>query len=64
VTLFDQVDCLKGFGAKKIIRTLSIIQGLWADGCLHFFMIMWGRGRAEEIPQLYLRAAAGMGEKP
>lgn len=49
--LFDQADCLKGFGAEQIIQTLSINQELWADGCLapSYDNVQLGKGRENAL---------------
>ena len=63
--LFDQVGRLKGFGAEKIIPTLSINQGLWADGCLalSYDNVRLGDGGGENTTALSQHSSSQGGGK-
>ena len=63
--LFDQVGRLKGFGAEKIIPTLSINQGLWADGCLalSYDNVRLGDGEGENTTALSQHSSSQGGGK-
>ena len=63
--LFDQVGRLKGFGAEKIIPTLSINQGLWADGCLalSYDNVRLGDGEGENTTALSQHSSSQGGDR-